>query len=77
MTQSSMHLPPLRHGRRAKHTEAAGTERGGAVTSSLPDPKESLRNGCVLCWWQIGQGFTSRVCVGRPVWLMSAFRLCF
>ena len=29
MTQSSMHLPPLRQGRRARHTEAADTGRAG------------------------------------------------
>lgn len=27
MTQSSMHLPPLRHGRRTRHTEAVDTGR--------------------------------------------------
>lgn len=42
MTQSSMHFPPLRHGRRARHTEAADT--GGAEQSSLhpPTPKGSI-----------------------------------
>lgn len=37
MTQSSMHLPPLRQGRRARHTEAVGTGRSRAVTPPLRD----------------------------------------
>lgn len=44
MTQSSMHLPPLRHGRRARHTEAVDT---GRSKPSLPSPYPkgpSLRN---------------------------------
>lgn len=31
MTQSSMHLPPLRHGRRVRHTEAADTGRSPSL----------------------------------------------
>lgn len=50
MTQSSMHLPPLRHGRRARHTEAVDTGRSEPSLPS-PDPKgPSLRNGRAVCW---------------------------
>lgn len=38
-TQSSMHEPPLRHGRRARHTEAADTGPSRASAPALPDPK--------------------------------------
>lgn len=31
MTQSSMHLPPLRHGRRARHTEAVDIGRSPSL----------------------------------------------
>lgn len=40
MTQSSMHLPPLRHGRRARHTEAVDT---GGVECHLPLPSPTQR----------------------------------
>lgn len=36
VTQSSMHVPPLRHGRRARHTEAADTGPSRAVTPFPP-----------------------------------------
>lgn len=36
VTQSSMHVPPLRHGRRARHTEAADTGPSRAVSPCPP-----------------------------------------
>lgn len=43
MTQSSMHLPPLRHGRRAWHTEAADTRRAERQPRPGPLLGEVLR----------------------------------
>lgn len=46
VTQSSMHVPPLRHGRRARHTEAADTGPSRAVTPFPPRPEgPTLRSG--------------------------------
>lgn len=47
MTQSSMHFPPLRHGRRARHTEAADT--GGVRPSHACPPYQSFHLQGRLC----------------------------
>lgn len=49
MTQSSMHLPPLRQGRRVRHTEAADTGRAGP--SAWPGGPSRGRRCEVRCCW--------------------------
>ena len=45
MTQSSMHLPPLRQGRKAWHTDAADTRRA----ERQPGPEPPWGRCCATC----------------------------